>query len=386
MSISRFSTAVGIVALAAMVFVGSGIAAQEFDEKSQQEIDALILQLGAAEFKDREAAIQALIRLGEPARGALTEASSQPDPEVRSRCRQVLAILDRDRQALLLRQLHDKLRQFEDGRSVDLRGSDRYRRIVGSDQRARSWFARLARADLELLLDYQGSAKNAGRRIEQFVADYRLTRHNNQNARLAPPVVMPDMLAAIYFVAADPEVPCSTQVLQYLGFFGNEFIDEEGELPEPLMALATHWTCRALREMVRPESDELRQHFCLALKHDMQAVVQPALDVLKDGKASPEARLFMIHLVRRFGDGRHQAVFKDLLNDSEKVLDYVKPSKEVITIQVRDAALQALLSMEGKRIADYGFDIVESNDDWGHVLAGFPDNATRERAFERWSK
>ena len=65
------------------------------DSPDSSEIARLVLQLGADQFRDREAASKELQRIGEPAVDALRQAAASGDePEVRRRARQILETLE----------------------------------------------------------------------------------------------------------------------------------------------------------------------------------------------------------------------------------------------------------------------------------------------------
>src|SRR5437879_4343070 len=52
-------------------------------ERVLTRVDALVQQLGASKFKDRQAAFDALVQIGPPARPALVKAANDPSAEVR---------------------------------------------------------------------------------------------------------------------------------------------------------------------------------------------------------------------------------------------------------------------------------------------------------------
>jgi hypothetical protein len=78
----------GCAASLVAVMVAGGVAAA--DAPAPDEIDRLVRQLGDRSFARREAASRELAVIGEPARAALTTATTDPDPEIGRRARLVL--------------------------------------------------------------------------------------------------------------------------------------------------------------------------------------------------------------------------------------------------------------------------------------------------------
>ena len=69
--------------------------ARSSDTAARDKVAALIKQLGAANFDDREKAYDELCKLGPAAQAQLQEAAKHPDAEIRSRVEKLLAELDR---------------------------------------------------------------------------------------------------------------------------------------------------------------------------------------------------------------------------------------------------------------------------------------------------
>jgi hypothetical protein len=123
------------------------------------EAERLVRQLGSDDFKAREAAAKALLKLGPPARPALEKAQEGDDPEVRRRAGDLLRRLPPADPADLVRRLggkfsvdkHDPKRRLvdvdlyntpaTDDDLAGLRGCDRLRNLnlEGPASRSPAW-------------------------------------------------------------------------------------------------------------------------------------------------------------------------------------------------------------------------------------------------------
>ena len=122
---SRFALNTAIAACVVLFLLPHPAAAQDEKPPSEKEIRALIEQLGADSYDEREAAHQKLLEIGEAAEPYLQEALNHPDIEVRIRAEDILRRmrwrLPAEVKKLLEPETIDKLETFQEQRLQDRR-------------------------------------------------------------------------------------------------------------------------------------------------------------------------------------------------------------------------------------------------------------------------
>jgi hypothetical protein len=136
------------VLAAALLLALAGVARPAAPPAPSAEPVALVRQLGAAAFADREAAARGLLRLGRSAAAALRAGLRSPDLEVRRRCAALLpAVLRTDED----RRLDAFLRDGPAKGGPPLPGWASLKEVAGGDVTARLLYAELYRDDRPLL-------------------------------------------------------------------------------------------------------------------------------------------------------------------------------------------------------------------------------------------
>ena len=116
--------------------------------------DALVRQLGADSYRLRKSAGKELLEMKTAAVDALGRGLESTDPEIRDRCRSILAAIEAD-------PVETRLRAFVEAKTGSLPGWDRFAKVVGPKSGARELFAEIYRVDRELLATLQQNPKSA---------------------------------------------------------------------------------------------------------------------------------------------------------------------------------------------------------------------------------
>jgi hypothetical protein len=340
---------------------------------SDAEVQALVKQLGADGFADREAAEKRLRELGVKALPAIKAAMADPDLEVARRSARIRAAITRDRLWAA------------------------FARVAGNDRAARNLFAEIMRSP------------RAVAAIEAALDDPRRTDelYRNRTAELMriaeghPPVAAngkPDVPDKPGVWGA--RVPLGDVVgWQFLGSLQSgtaawapvthrewqhrlsshlPFLPEddytsakpieaayEGAMGVPFKKLTTAWLLR------RRENDGLRAGLTLAIRYDIPEAVAVARNVLKQPQSAEieaqnlAAAMVLLGLYGGKDDlpllARHAAnkeVFLSILDSSVKVgpfrLPEVKDGRD-LTCQVRDVVAATMCKLAGRDPADFGF-------------------------------
>jgi hypothetical protein len=131
--------------IVALLTGGIGLAAGPPPQRTSPPAEASVLVrwLGSRHFKDREAASRQLLRLGRPALPAVRAGLTDPDAEIRRRCRDLLVYLDRP-------ELPPRLAAFLEGTDrglPPLPGWEPFRALAGSDSSARLLYLEIYKQD-----------------------------------------------------------------------------------------------------------------------------------------------------------------------------------------------------------------------------------------------
>jgi len=347
------------------------------DAPRPKEVAALVRQLGADGFAQREQAQRRLIELGEAVRPALARASETPDPEVRWRARSILATLEK---IAYEAEINAYIIKGEVGKLPCVR---RYSRMVGTDEAARALFGEMYRAERSLLTLAATRPREASAAVGARCTELRRT----PNARVAgvAPALVVGSIAAVLFLDADPrlEVDAQTGTHLYCLTFRTEFQQAiaDAQRSGPLQKLLGAW--------INEESDAAmtQRKYLVALRNDVRESLVSVVRRLGDRKPDGPINVNELLIVGRFGGREHVPLLEKLLEDETVCGNYRIGGKTYVT-QTRDVALAVLVHLAGQDHAEFGFARIRKNPKTlftTHTL-GFSkeEQAVREQAIARW--
>ncbi|MBA2226892.1 hypothetical protein [Thermogemmata fonticola] len=335
----------------------------------------LIQQLGSDSYREREQAQAELAKMGRLARPALLEAMDQhPNPEVRFRASLLLPRASaEDLKARLEAFLADTEARYEHA----LPGLSRFRKLVGTDVKARNLFAEFVKSpsNLELLTTLEQGDAAAGR----AVADRRyLLFAQMQGQRILPngqiiheprQVSFADIACLLFVEALVPSkyIP-STPVFGHVG--GSMFLQQPAShavLNNP--SAAHHEAYRRLVGAWLASRDDPNEWNNLVHMLGPGGVLQnfPQAQVLLRRIANSDTvpgwskAQALIHLVRRNGRAEIPTLLALFQDDTTITQVWFGnpglPNQPPIQheLRLRDFALACMLYLTNQRLADYGF-------------------------------
>lgn len=368
---------------------------------------ALVRQLGSEDFEEREEAQKQLAALGRVPRAALLAGvNTDPDPEVRARCAQLLpAATALDTEARLATFLADSDGRYEH----DLPAWKAFRAVacnewtfrghtLWSDRAlegaARKVFVEMisAHANKRLLLAVDGSRLE----LTELVVARKLELAGPRGFRAEGLAREPslDEVAALLFADSRvgsqyiPRRPTSIGfVLSSSGFAGAaRGADEKGRV---YRAIAVAWLDS------RNEAREMYSAMSLATSLDLpdQATGIAARMLAMPGITAMYRSRAISHLTT-YATKKHVPLLEPALANAG-VVSSVRPgdagATEPFDIQVRDVALCIALTLTGQKPADYGladrYEGLTGYDgrEYAHTRYYFPDDAARKKALARWA-
>lgn len=291
---------------------------------------ALVAQLGSEDFSEREAASEALMRVGLPAFGALEAATEHPDREVRYRSVRILAQI---RELDLQRRLDAFLSGKEEPDEYPLPGWSRFEKAYGDTSHSRQLFVDLQRADPELMQALEREPKSAAELLGQRTQQHQdALRFGGGQQQLTLGQIM-----TMAFVAAQEDLtPADHTLSMVLGYCQQS----------PYREAMNNPTKREIpRKMVgalirRSEDNSAYQAMMLAITYSLDDGLVPAVRILKQGARVPHMSLYALMTVAKLGDRSHLPLVEKLLDD-KSVVTRTQQNKVIHEIQIRDAALAA---------------------------------------------
>ncbi|HVC93958.1 MAG TPA: hypothetical protein VND64_09725 [Pirellulales bacterium] len=350
---------------------------------SGARIAELIEQLGAKSYVARRRAARELIAVGAPAKDGLLAARGHRDPEVRYRVGELL-------QTVLELDFHLRLKAFiadVDGRTEHhLAGWSRYRELVGENGPARRLFATMQQAERHLLEVAEFSPADAGELLEERCEELQAAHHADEQPSQAPSL---GSIAAVLFVASDPELPVSPQAgtcVYNLSVQGEmHSAATTGEKAQTVKRLLGAWVRRS--EWV--DWTVANQSCILAVYYRLQEGIDLARSLLQ-GDGTPQlSRQYSIQTLARLGGKQLLPEIGALLADRSEVAELSAGDQdETIKTLICDVALASLIYLTGQNLGDYGFDVdeVQSNSVmlFDARTLGFADADAREAALIKW--
>lgn len=368
---------------------------------------ALVRQLGDEDYDRREGAQKKLAALGRLAHAALLAgATASEDPEIRTRCGQLLPrAAEADFQARLETFLADATGRYEHNvpgwRAFRAVACDEWRLLGVAvsaerslEKAAKDVFVDLmgSRANRELVRAVDGSPLVLGERVVARKIELYELRYPPEGPSKGRTATV-DEVAALTFaeaLAGTQYVPRRAVSVSYLiNVSGLDSAARSGDdKGKVYMALALAW----LRSRADPR--EMTDAMSLATRLGMtDRAADLAARVLITPGVTSIVRSRAVSTLSSHGTRRHVAVLDRAANDANVVYTVVKsPALPTYEVQLRDIALGLSLVFTGQKLSDYGFaDRYATvagfeNASYSHTRYYFEDEAARKRAFEKWAE
>ena len=377
----------------------------------QVKARALVRQLGSEDFDEREDAEQQLADLGRLARAALfAGATTNPDAEIRFRCRQLLPhAVTLDTRAQLDTFLADTKGEYEH----DLPAWKTFRAVVGSewaffglsvwsdrelDAAARRVFTELVStaANRRLLLAVEGSRTE----LADLVVWRRQDLFNMRSVRTDGEAREPTLEDVTALLFAESCVGSQYMLLRRGSV--SSLMSESGFTRAVRGADSKGRVYRAVVVAwldSRDESREMSQALNIAQNLDLtDQACGLAARLLTTSAINPSSRGRGATSFAALGTRKHIPLLNKAMSDTLTVYTVRTATSvdglESVTyeVQVRDLALAVSILLTEQRLSDYGFvdrfGTSSSADklSFSYTRHYFPDDAARKAAFVKWEK
>jgi len=339
---------------------------------------ALVQQLGAARFSDRERAMRELVDMGLSALSALEKAiESGHDAEVRSRCEQIMeSIKRRDFQRRLARFAEEPL----GGRDFELPGWKRFEQLVGETKQSRRLFVEMLKSEGTLIRALEKSDTAAAAALEARCLQLQYQRNTRSG------VVQKASLAAVLFLAANEQITLTSRTDSYI-------YSLTYRASSALLNNNSDAEVKILRKLLgsfvgRGDAGNGvgYQRLLLAMRFDLKEGLKPAKEMAKMPGLVTHVRQYAILAVAKLGGKQEIPVLEGLLDD--KTVLYRRRSGKSTTFecQVRDIALAGLWLLVKEDPKKRGFPNIRTNTYslFSTSTVGFSNDAERSKALKMW--
>jgi hypothetical protein len=339
----------------------------------------LVRKLASPSFTVREGAAAALRKLGIAAEPALRAGLKDPDPDVRTRCRDLIEeIVEDHREAMLTTFVED----FEDRQKPPLPGWRRFRALFTSDP-PRKAYAELYRAHGDLLDALERNPADAVNEADEMAS------------RLAGVALLPDrdketiaQTFLLLFVASDERVTLPAKTAEGLAL-GLGVVARREELRKDFLKDEARRKVLLAYLQRAKEPAPLEATLALAEEFQLRDGAPWALRVALDSAQPVSVRARALLSLAQIGGKKDVDALEPLLKITALVGER-KVGKLTLRTELRDVALAASIRLSGGRLSDGGFPYLQLLPGLETVPApvclGFPDAATRDAAFQKYAR
>ena len=347
-----------------------------------EKASGLVKQLGHPRFAVREMAARQILEMGGAAVTAVTAGTKSDDEEVRTRC---LALLPQTR-ALEWKRRVDAYLADTDGKQIhELPLLAEWEKLTGKpDPGSRKVYADMVRTSGDFLERF-AERKSPAVIAEQCRAV--LARIKSSSGQIKAPAG--ELAALVFADTFNPELRQRRTIHVPIGDILNnptwrDALDAS-EIGPPLRKLVVQWWV----DSGGPgDSNSWRQFANLVRTKPFPEAVPALAKIATDKKAdSISMRLIAVEALGKVGGKEATSVLMGLLTDTTKVFG---GGEEEHLISA--SALAALLTINGKRLADFGltenfgirFPSVDGEEGFSFTLHGFRNADARKKAMQKW--
>lgn len=327
------------------------------DSVGKTRIGKLILQLGNESFEAREQASRELLTLGLDARDAITRALTNPDLEIRRRCRELLPEIDF---------------QFCLARA---------QQIIGDSEQARDLFRLMYGVENELWYALASGAPDLAERYSTRCRDLL----EGPDIRNRPPggALRLRFMNLVTSPRRSGYIPCFLLVRRH------EIKSPRRHSSRPRSSLQSNGgdgmpeTPPLLRKSYVTWAEQIAS---LPIEYQGDQQLERARRILAAADVPARDRQYQLLIVARANDRRDDALIQGFLRDNS-VCDTLFVKGVKTQIRLCDVALAAVIYRAGKDPRDFGFTKLRLDDNFLYSPSslGFSEEAQRAEAFRNWT-
>jgi hypothetical protein len=357
----------------------------ETDLKKRAE--ELVPHLGNPSFRDREQAARELLAIGYPAKDAVLAGQKSKDAEVSDRCLKLYPIIWRT-------DLERRVQKFLDAPDgavpADLPGATKWFDVAGDGKESRHLYTAMVTAHPELLLQVELQPE----RLSELYTDFARDHYARTVARPASgtsPGALPNEADVLLFLFlgtagdARSDVPRGVSPSHIYRFLNAPALLTRlgpDSTNEPVRRLYAAWLEKERYTLI------LRRSLDLAVMLKVKECAPAVAKIANDPRTVATVRATAMLGLGRLGTRDDVKELAPLLKDEAQVCQTVI-NKERATVQMRDVALAAAITLAGQNPNEFGFErLVPAgvNNNRSYVYCAFTSDDKRAAAHDKWAK
>jgi hypothetical protein len=378
------------LSIAGLFLAGTVLAAPPVapDSPENHKAQELVLQLGSKKYREREKAAAELIQMGRSAKPALVDGNKNPDPEVQSRCSQLLP------QALALDLLYriERFLKDTDGKlEHDLPLWKEFRQRIGSDENSRKLFAEMLTVNGAILEAVEEEPAKVTELIQRRYQEMYFEMFGNPfgggfRGGYQPGKLNANELCCLMFAASMPAYKPNQPDWMLSNLYTQ---------PNFTTQLKDEKAGTAYRKVffhyldTRMDDNTINQCVWMLGQNKIKEGADIMAKALKDGKATQVyTKANAMCCIGTLGSKEHLKAFESFLKDDTQVQQFFVGGGQRGSIKVRDVALAMTIHLSGKNPKDFGFTMwnVYPNQLIQYHQIGFGTDEERANAFKKWDE
>jgi hypothetical protein len=348
---------------------------------------ALVRQLGADAYEVREAATKELEKLGKTALKALEEGVKDEDMEISSRSKRLLALATRsDIEVALDSFLADKDTKL----ILKLPAWERFKKVLGDDQSARTLFVEMYTTEGCLLASLEREPKNFD---QTFTTRCQQIQQNLYTPFGQVNQIPMGQMVALLFAATDPRTTTNINSFYLLTNLLYQQNIQQGFKSNAgaRKLLAEYFEQRA-------DQNTMPQAIQLAMQMEIKEMAPTALKAATNKNSQQWTRATALLALGKLGTKDNLKDIEPLLKDETALgtmrfiqRDQQQQVTKQVTTQMRDVALASMIMLSGQNVQNYDFPYLKMNNlpqnqYLSYNCFGFSDNGQREAALKKFQE
>lgn len=338
------------------------------------ESERLVLQLGDSRFSVRSLAEEKLLNLGYGSYKAISEGAASSDPEIRYRSQRLLKLLQRAAFADQHHQLRRNPWLVPDELAP---GWDAFHQLLGDGKDSRDLYVQILNSETDLMLAL--NRPHWQQQFEKHCADLQAFSHQRHRVD-----VEPGSVAALLFLACHPENQPSGAATSVVNMLLNDGKFRQAatrsQNSDVLKELISEWISKS-------GNSSAMQRLSDAAAFELDAALDVAREIIDGRQRLHASSIYLVNSIfylALYGQTEVIEELEDLL-DEQQVLFGNQRSADM-DVQVRDAALAALLHITEQSPREYGFHDLRPKTGYLYIgsSAKFRSEENRTEALEKW--
>lgn len=346
----------------------------------------LVRKLGDKSFRVRELAAKELLAKGSEALGALTVGSNDSDPEVATRCEQLLPMAaSAERNAKIRELLAEPLGPLPTG----LAKLPEFIKITGDSKANRQLYAEMLGVHHQIIENLDKDPKKASRLMSDFATEaYNRWQQGTRAGRYSYDTMLNNQAEVALFLFTRSHKNLTEDINQANRY--NMLLNATKlrtsisgtEANEGIKKLFLVWLLNEKQAFLSSRGLQI------ASDAGMKEALPIALKLIESKSLASYQRGQAMISVIKLGTKENVKDLEKFLTDKTVIGTINFGNGKPLTAQVRDVAMGVSIILQGKQLVDFGYDNTRfgGGTPTSYYYYGFPDDEAREAAIKKYAE